>query len=191
MQRILFYIEEYNADLVVMGTEGATGLKEIFLGSVASKVIREAVCPVIIVPEKSKETSYEKIVYATSLIADDKGVLNYLKGLAKDFKAKLECIHVEKGIETNKKFEDFAQNYKEENGNNNDIEFKIITKQEEEKIEDVLLSYIEDNPSSLLVMLRRERDFMQRLFGYSVTKKMAYHAESPLLIMKAADKIDF
>ncbi|WP_291721023.1 universal stress protein [Bernardetia sp.] len=185
MQRILFYIEEYNADLIVMGTQGATGLKEVFLGSVASKVIRDATCPVIIVPEKSKEMVYEKIIYATSLIADDKGVLSYLKGLAKDFKAKLECIHIEQDTETNKKFEELAKNHIED-----DITFKSIEKEEDEKVGDTLLNYIHESPQTLLVMLRRERDFMQRIFGYSVTKKMAHRSESPMLIIKAADKIE-
>ena len=191
VQRILFYSEKYESDLIVMGTKGASGLTEIFLGSVAGKVINDASCPVIIVPEESQKTTYQRIVYATSLIADDKGVLNYLKGLAKDFKAKLECIHIEKDAETSSKFEEFAQDYKNENTENQSIEFKIVSKKEDEKVEDTLLNYIETNPLTLLVMLRRERDFVQRLFGYSVTTRMAHHAESPLLIMKAADKIEF
>ncbi len=191
MQRILFYSEEYRADLIVMGTKGASGLNEVFLGSVAGKIIKDASCPVVIVPEESQKATYERIVYATSLIADDKGVLNYLKGLAADFRAKLECIHIEKDEETNAKFEKFAQEYRNESAENNLVEFKIVPKNDKDKIENTLLDYIEENPLTLLVMLRRERDFVQRIFGYSVTKKMAHHAESPLLIMKAADKIEF
>ena len=190
MQRILFYSEEYNSDLIVMGTKGASGLNEVFLGSVAGKIINDASCPVVIVPEETQKGTYQRIVYATSLIADDKGVLNYLKGLAADFKSKLECIHIEKDTETNSKFEAFGKTYKEEQTENNLIEFKIISKKDNQKVEDTLLDYIEENPLTLLVMLRRERDFVQRLFGYSVTKKMAHHAESPLLIMKAADKME-
>ncbi|WP_375561039.1 universal stress protein [Bernardetia sp. OM2101] len=192
MQRILFYSEKEESDLIVMGTKGASGLTEVFLGSVAAKVIKDASCPVVIVPEESLKGTYERIVYATSLIADDKGVLNYLKGLATDFKAKLECIHIEKDAETNAKFQAFGRNYTEISADNNYVSFKTIPKQEEgDQVEDVLLEYIKENPLTLLVMLRRERDFVQRLFGHSVTKKMAYHAESPLLIMRAADKIEF
>ncbi|WP_338765380.1 universal stress protein [Bernardetia sp. ABR2-2B] len=190
MQRILFYSEEYKSDLIVMGTKGASGLNEVFLGSVAGKIINDASCPVVIVPEESYKGTYERIVYATSLIADDRGVLKYLKGLATDFKAKLECIHIEKNAEANSKFESFGRAYTEEGTDNNYIDFKIISKEESQKVEDALLEYIEENPLTLLVMLRRERDFIQRVFGHSVTKKMAHHAKSPLLIMKAADKIE-
>ncbi len=189
MQRILFYSEKYESDLIVMGTKGASGLTEVFLGSVAAKIINDASCPVVIVPEESQKGTYERIVYATSLIADDKGVLNHLKGLATDFKAKLECIHIEQDSETNAKFQAFGRTYTEIGTDDNYVSFKVIPKKEDQKVEDALLEYIEENPLTLLVMLRRERDFLQRLFGHSVTKKMAYHSESPLLIMKAADKM--
>ncbi len=38
-----------NADLIVMGTRGLTGLKHVFLGSVAERTIRQAPCPVLTV----------------------------------------------------------------------------------------------------------------------------------------------
>ena len=39
-----------NADLIVMGTRGVTGLKRVLMGSVAQKVIGHAPCPVMVVP---------------------------------------------------------------------------------------------------------------------------------------------
>jgi len=37
------------ADLIVMGTHGRTGLERLLLGSVAEKVMREALCSVLVV----------------------------------------------------------------------------------------------------------------------------------------------
>jgi nucleotide-binding universal stress UspA family protein len=40
---------ELDADLIVMGTRGLTGLKHVMLGSVAERTIRSAPCPVLTV----------------------------------------------------------------------------------------------------------------------------------------------
>ena len=42
--------KERNIDLIVMGTHGRTGLKRLFMGSVAQKVIGYASCSVLVVP---------------------------------------------------------------------------------------------------------------------------------------------
>ena len=56
--------EECRADLLVVGSHGATGLARVLLGSVADKVIRYAHCPVLIA-RPSKQTRH--ILVATDL----------------------------------------------------------------------------------------------------------------------------
>jgi nucleotide-binding universal stress UspA family protein len=46
---ILRVAHEVNADLIVMGTHGRTGLARLLMGSVAEQVVRKAACPVLTV----------------------------------------------------------------------------------------------------------------------------------------------
>jgi len=46
---IVRFAKEGGFDLIVMGTHGYTGLKHVFLGSVAEKVVRKAPCAVLVV----------------------------------------------------------------------------------------------------------------------------------------------
>ena len=46
---IVNYAKSHNADLIVIGSRGRTGLKRFLLGSVASGVVSHAQCPVMIV----------------------------------------------------------------------------------------------------------------------------------------------
>ena len=43
------------ADLIVLSTHGHTGLKHVFLGSVAEHVVQRAPCPVFVVREQERE----------------------------------------------------------------------------------------------------------------------------------------
>lgn len=45
--------KKHRADIVVVGTRGRTGLPRLLLGSVAARIIAEAPCPVLAVPERS------------------------------------------------------------------------------------------------------------------------------------------
>ncbi len=45
---------EIGADLVVVGTHGRTGLSHVLLGSVAEKIVRRSICPVLTVPFSKK-----------------------------------------------------------------------------------------------------------------------------------------
>jgi nucleotide-binding universal stress UspA family protein len=49
---IVGYAQRSGADAIVMGTHGRSGLKRLFLGSVAEETLRSAGCPVVIVHQK-------------------------------------------------------------------------------------------------------------------------------------------
>ena len=53
-EEILKFIRKENIDIIVMGTHGRTGLKHVFLGSVAEKIIRRSPIPVFVIPRKDK-----------------------------------------------------------------------------------------------------------------------------------------
>ncbi|MBD3159220.1 MAG: universal stress protein [Candidatus Lokiarchaeota archaeon] len=47
--RIIEIAEEKNADLIIMGSRGLSGLKRLFVGSISDKVTNHAKCPVMLV----------------------------------------------------------------------------------------------------------------------------------------------
>ncbi len=51
-QEIVKFAKIHNVDLIVISTHGRTGVKHFLLGSVAERVIRQSLCPVMVVPAK-------------------------------------------------------------------------------------------------------------------------------------------
>lgn len=56
-EAIIHCAREIDADFIVMGTHGRTGLKRVLMGSVAESVVRRAPCPVVTVKEGVAETA--------------------------------------------------------------------------------------------------------------------------------------
>jgi nucleotide-binding universal stress UspA family protein len=62
--------QEFNADLVVMGTHGRRGVRRLVLGSVAERFMRIATCPVLLVSEHCVSPSASPAPAAEALVKD-------------------------------------------------------------------------------------------------------------------------
>ncbi|PKA84500.1 nucleotide-binding universal stress UspA family protein [Ulvibacter sp. MAR_2010_11] len=61
---------DFDADFIVMGSHGASGLKEVFVGSNTEKVVRYSALPVLVVKNKIKEFKMERVVFACDFNLD-------------------------------------------------------------------------------------------------------------------------
>ncbi|HUH25804.1 MAG TPA: universal stress protein, partial [Flavobacterium sp.] len=72
-----------NIDLIVMGSHGASGFKELFIGSNTEKVIRTSEVPVLAIKGEATEIKFDKVVVASDFIADNdenfQKIVNFLK----------------------------------------------------------------------------------------------------------------
>ncbi|HTF19440.1 MAG TPA: universal stress protein [Chryseolinea sp.] len=88
------YIKEKDIDLVVMGTKGASGLKELLIGSTAEKIVRSAICPVITVRKEVSPKTIKNIVVPNSLEPEQEVLVAKLKQLQHMLKATLHIVWI-------------------------------------------------------------------------------------------------
>jgi nucleotide-binding universal stress UspA family protein len=87
-------------DLIVVGTQGRTGLEHILLGSTAERVMKGAPCPVMTVrsigaaPSHDTPITIKQILAPTDLSDCSLDALEYTIQLAKQFKASVTILHV-------------------------------------------------------------------------------------------------
>jgi nucleotide-binding universal stress UspA family protein len=85
------------ADLLVIGTHGATGFEHLLLGSVTEKVLRQATCPVLTVPPQSRTTSklpFKRILCPIDFSQPSLAALDFAFSLAREGDADLTILHV-------------------------------------------------------------------------------------------------
>jgi nucleotide-binding universal stress UspA family protein len=166
-------IQKQQADLIVMGTTGAGGLKKIFMGSNAARVIRNSPTPVLAVPEHAKLSKHSKIGLAyDGMQIKEFGKLSIVNSLKNALNA---SIHVFQIIENNQSPSPHLSKL---------INFLSGAQGGhiyESEIESAILKCIKLNHLDMLVMLPRNRGFFHNLVSGSITKRIAYKIPIPLL----------
>lgn len=89
------YVNEYEIDLIVMGTHGRSGLGHLLMGSIAEEVVQAALCPVLTVRASSTVTEdFQRIVIPIDFSDHSTDLLLYAKELAAKYGSALHLLHV-------------------------------------------------------------------------------------------------
>jgi nucleotide-binding universal stress UspA family protein len=96
-RQILEHADRHGANLIVMGTHGATGFERLILGSVTEKVLRKARCPVLTVPPRAHSAAtlpFRQVLCAIDFSSASLEALNYAGALAEQSRSRLQLLHV-------------------------------------------------------------------------------------------------
>lgn len=194
VESIVKYAEVENIDLIVMGTSGASGLKEFFIGSVASGVISKADIPVLTIPASYEPEEPDAILLATNLFEKDRTILQKVISLSKKF---YTTVHVVVFKEMNgDKNADFI--YNEEQLNNYlkflkesfpDTVFKGALL-EGEDFELTIDRYCNEHEVDVIAMVHYPKTFFEKLLKKSMTRSMSLHSTTPVLAIPAIRKLN-
>lgn len=95
--QILEWAARLPADLIVMGTHGASGFEHFVLGSVTEKVLRKAACAVLTVPPRAHATStlpFKRVLCAVDFSESSAAALDLASSFAQESGAGLILLHV-------------------------------------------------------------------------------------------------
>ncbi|MEI9921362.1 MAG: universal stress protein [Bacteroidota bacterium] len=87
-------VTEQKTDLVIMGTEGNSGISHILIGTNTEKVVRRSGCPVISVNRNLKYEAFKSIVWATSLKEEDLFIPAVLREFMNEADVKVHMVWI-------------------------------------------------------------------------------------------------
>lgn len=182
---IIDFSHQQGADAIVMGTQGASGLKQVLIGSTATRVIERSTVPVWLIPEKMEWEPIHQIVVAATYLPATQKWLPAMEGLARMMQSGLTIVHIVDSdlyaYDAAKEVQAFRQ-FEESMGSFSKMptQFKLIESpgilQSLEKLE-AHLAY------DLMVMIKQKKNFWEKLLEKSATRYMACVTHKPLLIL--------
>jgi nucleotide-binding universal stress UspA family protein len=176
----LAYREDF--DLIVMGTQGASGIKKALIGSNTGHVIKESMVSVLAVPQNAKWENWTKFSIGLELDKEEEKFFNLLFKLTGHMKLPYEFFHVKTEDSFEKEIGLIGlEEVLKEKYENEGISFVI---EESSDVNSGIASYLKKNPRSILVMFYKNKSFFEYLFNRSTSLEMAYHTHVPLLVIK-------
>lgn len=177
-------IKENYYDLILMATKGATGAKEVFIGSNTQKVIQNiAHCPILVVPDDCLFHKISNIAFATNFERMYyKSELNPIKDLAKIHQAMVKMIHVNDQPKLTG-IQNYNSGMLEQRFQEIPYDFHVI--EDFSNIEKAIQTCIEELEIDLLAMINYKRSFIKQLMREPVIKKMTFHTVIPFLVIPA------
>ncbi|MEP2687523.1 universal stress protein [Maribacter dokdonensis] len=172
-------VEAEQIDIIVMGTQGASGAKEILLGTNTVHVIKNAKCPVLVIPSGFEYEAPEQILFPNDFeVWLDKNSLEQLLKITKSHVSQVNVMHVYTGDELNttqQKNKEQLAKVLSESGFFHEVPCnEVIAAINEFQIKQKI---------NLLVMIQYKHTFFERLFIEPVIKKIGFHVTVPFLVI--------
>lgn len=183
ISKIRSLVKEKNIDLIIMGTQGATGAKEIFLGTHTMYTIKKVNCPVLAVPSGYHYKEPKEILFATDykiLRPQELGFLKYFIGL---HSARLHIMNVytedldEQQREHKEQLADFLKDSKPV--------FHLI---EGDDIPDAVEEFQKENNIDLIMMVHKRHSFFENILFKPVINELVYHTNVPFMVMPVREQ---
>ena len=181
-EKIVEIAQNIKADMIVMGTKGASDIMNKWLGTHAQAVMKTAECPVFTIPKNIPINYPQKILYAADFKEEEILAIEKLLYTAKPLGASCKVIHIHDYFEPNighiieETIKELEERFK-----NEDITIQQFHRAD---IIEGLESYIHTYKPDVLAMAIHEKSFLDSIFDTSITRHFIQEAKLAILTFK-------
>ncbi len=176
---------ETGTDLIVMGSAGASGYTQLFGTNLTTKVMAETRHPILIIPQEAGYEPLRNWAYASDLQGREELVVDHLVQLAGQLEAHVELLHVQKDPEVSKSKGYILENLQQRHGGAN-LSYQLLPGTH---VLQEIDHYVEQKQPDLLVMVRHDHSFWDRLFNRDKVAYSASRTNFPMLVLHAQGEL--
>jgi len=173
---------EFDIDLIVMGSHGASGLKEMFVGSNAEKVVRTSEVPVLVIKNEHTTFNINDFVFASDFKNDNIKTYEQAVTLAKTLDAKLHLLIVNTmgNFTTSRDAEARISAF----ADSQDFKNYTVNIYNDSGVEQGILNFAQDINADLIGISTHGRQGIAHFLNGSISEDLVNHAKRPVVTFK-------
>ncbi len=177
---------EENADLIIMGSKGTSGMKEIFIGSNTEKVIRHSKVPVIVTKEEAIKEDFKNALFACDFSDDDIKPYLEAKKLFNAINCNLKLVYVTTPTSKFKSTQEIKERINKfmENVGESAAVRDSVTIIADYSVEEGIFYYAETSNIDIIVLATHGRKGIAHFFEGSISEDIANHSSLPVITFK-------
>lgn len=174
--------EKYDIDLIVMGSTGASGFKEMFVGSNTEKVVRTSAIPVLAIKGSNSDFAVTDFVFATDFSDKFKDAVQKAADFARIINATIHLLYVNTpaGFKTSKQANKMMASFVE----SMDIDRYTLNIFNDVSVEKGILNFADTTGAQLIGMATHGRKGIAHFLNGSISEDMVNHAEFPIITFR-------
>lgn len=178
--------KDFEADLIVMGSHGASGLKEVFVGSNTEKVVRTSDVPVLVVKNRIKDFTMGNVVFACDFNMDFiepfKNAWNFFEKLGAQFQ--VVFINTPEKFLSNQEMQEHAFKFMLHSGVDNTDVYDNTVYYCDYRLEHGIYSFCNETNADLVVIPTHGRRGLAHYFSENVGEAIVNHSDLPIMTFK-------
>ncbi len=186
--KIIEIAKEEKASIIFIGRKKRSFIEQIFIGSVANRLIHHSTVPLFVVPSRKREIALKKILIPVDLEPIMEEEIKYAEVIAKVEDSELIIFHVMELFE----YEFPMEKINELLGNlTKAIEKRIKRVKDRSAVKivksieasEAIVEYSRKNKIDLIIMATHSREGFRKFFLGSVTEKVISRVNTPILVI--------
>lgn len=172
-------VEKEDIYAIVMGTTGASGISKSIIGTNTVDIINNIKKPVLAIPVEAKYKPLKKVCFTTLFRDKDRAALSEIVKIAQKIPFELYCVNVMNN--TNYVTDVLMQaDVWGKSFDNANLEFIFL--EAEGSVENTINKFLEENKIDILAIVKRNRNFFDRLINSSLSNSFVFHSHIPIWV---------
>ena len=179
--------KEFNADLIVMGSHGSSGLREVFVGSNTEKVVRTSEVPVLVIKNHMGDEVMNKVVFANNFEKENVGSFLKAKELFDKLDITMQLVYVNTpgdGFRSTQEMEDKVADFLIEAGVSGEFSVNDVVYYNAYSIEEGIFTYSNKVNADLIAIPTHGRKGLAHFFTGSISEDLVNHSDLPVITFK-------